>query len=279
MRCPTNDAAGSETIKKLFEFSVPPISGSRPGEKHCVNYLGSAPQVLPDGTTLPNACAALAAIPPGEGRKDIIEKRILKRHYNTNYTPTWFLVRSGVSLGSTGRVQKTDTNPHCTTSLGDTSLRFRHLTRGPLKRARADAAVMASNFIPLLGDGGLGANWKQTPYEAGDLSSGSLLVRSLTGGPVFKDTLTAPLGMDVSWSDWNRRVLQDYRDLAPIHRGSCNILFADGSVRSFQDSNSDGLLNNGFTTPPPTSGFKDGTVELPPEDVASLYDLTAELLP
>jgi prepilin-type processing-associated H-X9-DG protein len=163
--------------------------------------------------------------------------------------------------------------------LGDTSLRFRHLTAGPLKRARADAAIFASGFIPLLGDGGLGGTWKQTPMEVGNLPSGALLVRSLTGGPVFKDTLTVPVGIDVSWSDWHRRVLQDYRDLAPIHRGSCNMLFADGSVRALQDTNSDGLLNNGFTNPPPASGFQDGTIEVPPEDVASLYDLKAELLP
>ena len=35
--------------------------------------------------------------------------------------------------------------------------------------------------------------------------------------------------------------LQDYRDMAPVHAGQCNVLFADGSIRTFKDLNSDGF--------------------------------------
>ena len=33
----------------------------------------------------------------------------------------------------------------------------------------------------------------------------------------------------------------------PVHNGNCNVLFADGSIRSFKDKNGDGYLNPGFT--------------------------------
>ena len=62
--------------------------------------------------------------------------------------------------------------------------------------------------------------------------------------------------------------LQDYRDFAPVHGGNCNILFADGNIRSFKDRNGDGYLNPGFdvsaVTDTSKSGYTDNTVELPP---------------
>jgi prepilin-type processing-associated H-X9-DG protein len=59
----------------------------------------------------------------------------------------------------------------------------------------------------------------------------------------------------------------------------CNLLFADGSVRPVIDENEDGLLNNGFDPATvPSSGFRGDSVELPLEDVVSLYSLQAETL-
>jgi prepilin-type N-terminal cleavage/methylation domain-containing protein/prepilin-type processing-associated H-X9-DG protein len=68
--------------------------------------------------------------------------------------------------------------------------------------------------------------------------------------------------------------LQDYRDFGPVHGGGkgagCNILFADGSIKSFVDVNGDGYLNPGFdittnnTTIAQTqgTGYTDNIVEL-----------------
>jgi prepilin-type processing-associated H-X9-DG protein len=66
-------------------------------------------------------------------------------------------------------------------------------------------------------------------------------------------------------------ILQDYRQFSPVHRGYCNIVFADGSVRTFLDGNGDQQLNDGFTGayPPGPNGFVDKTVEIGPQDVHS----------
>lgn len=66
--------------------------------------------------------------------------------------------------------------------------------------------------------------------------------------------------------------LQDTRGWAPVHRGSCNLLMADGSVKSIRDTNGDGYLNPGFPVEPgdasydvlnSTVGYTDGQVEMP----------------
>jgi prepilin-type processing-associated H-X9-DG protein len=69
--------------------------------------------------------------------------------------------------------------------------------------------------------------------------------------------------------------LQDWRDIGPVHgsgRGaSCNVLMADGSVKSFTDVNADGYLNPGFQIGASDntlfSGYKDSSIELPPTQI------------
>jgi prepilin-type N-terminal cleavage/methylation domain-containing protein/prepilin-type processing-associated H-X9-DG protein len=65
--------------------------------------------------------------------------------------------------------------------------------------------------------------------------------------------------------------LQDYRDLGPVHGGgkggSCNILFADGSIKSFNDTTGDGYLNPGIKIDPAAdfaaTGYSSSVNELP----------------
>jgi len=69
--------------------------------------------------------------------------------------------------------------------------------------------------------------------------------------------------------------LQDTRGWSPVHRDSCNLLMADGSVKSVQDLNGDGFLNPGFPVEPgdnPASGnvgYLDGAVEMSSFEVFS----------
>ena len=61
-----------------------------------------------------------------------------------------------------------------------------------------------------------------------------------------------------------------------IHANSANFLFADGSVRSYNDRNGDLYLNPGFPIPDDLDenqyaqlGYRDGTIELPSPEVFS----------
>jgi prepilin-type N-terminal cleavage/methylation domain-containing protein/prepilin-type processing-associated H-X9-DG protein len=75
------------------------------------------------------------------------------------------------------------------------------------------------------------------------------------------------------------RFLQDYRDFGPVHGsgkgGSVNVLFADGSVKSFVDQNGDGYLNPGFDVSALTPiekkdvGYVDNLIELPAAQIFS----------
>jgi prepilin-type processing-associated H-X9-DG protein len=51
-----------------------------------------------------------------------------------------------------------------------------------------------------------------------------------------------------------------------VHSNGCNVLFADGHVAQFQDTNKDGYLNPGFTIPSGADtasiGYTDSKVEL-----------------
>ena len=129
---------------------------------------------------------------------------------------------------------------------------------------------------------GPGGNWSKGSDDSVEyMPAGALLTEAFNDGPAYVDTATAagatqgntqinlissgvslmnqiacertqpttsscaaPTG--TSASDGNGVYLQDTRDWYAVHKGSCNILMADGSVKSFQDLNADGFLNPGF---------------------------------
>jgi prepilin-type processing-associated H-X9-DG protein len=118
------------------------------------------------------------------------------------------------------------------------------------------------------------------------LEQGSLLTETMNDGPAFyddsNDTLTLILGgSDLTYqieceqtpnrtceaplgSSANRTYLQDTRDWFCVHGGgnsaSANILMADGSVKSFNDTNGDRFLNPGFPVPSGLSPDKLSTI-------------------
>jgi prepilin-type processing-associated H-X9-DG protein len=152
-------------------------------------------------------------------------------------------------------------------------------TLGPLGRALADGSTVPLSFLPLLGCGGSTVPLVQA---VGPLQPGSPAVASMTGGPVTNPSMqppplfaagtpkAGPVGTGW-WAGWNA-TLQDYRAFGVVHRRSCNILMADGSVQTFYDTNNDNLLNNGFI-PSSGNGFADNTLELPPDDFYSKWSL------
>ncbi len=272
MLCPANMYQVTEAYNQLLSLD--------PGSfDNCVNRLGSLPATAPDGTQLVNPCRMIQVsglAPASEARRELIEKQIYDRSYNTNYTASWFLVRSSVVLDASGNLKSSPAG--C-----GPNVRSRNSTLGPLHLKQIDSARVASSIIPLLGDG---APAESLLMPMGTHSAGEMTVASFTRGPVLKTTHQAPVfpagtprdGANGWWSVWTRNVLQDYRQFAGVHRGSCNILFADGGVRSIDDENGDGFLNNGF----PATGagsFADDTVEMPLKDCASLYSLNAVEMP
>ena len=133
------------------------------------------------------------------------------------------------------------------------------------------------SVVPIMGDA---ANAGMLNQTVGTARTGSPVVQTMTRGPVYNASMAPPSfaegtekeGPSGWWSVWARQTLQDYRNFGPVHGASCNILFADGSVRPFRDGNNDELLNNGFMATG-ANGFANSIVDLPPEEVYSGWSL------
>ncbi len=278
MLCPSNEALLSETYNDLLNLDVSSWASEQPGNPSTwtcgINHKGRVPETLPDGTQRRDPCEQIISTEslqtPGAARDELVFQAIFRQHFNTNYTASWYLVRTGVKLGSDGNLQ----------GLGggcETSPLARACTFGPLHLDRLSSVDVSSSFIPLLGDGRV-SQYLERAF--GDFKQSIPLVLAYTRGPVVNpsmDYLTVPPntareGPNGWWALWNR-TLQDYRGFAPLHRGFANILMADGSVRSWKDENNDAYLNNGFQADP-ANGFADSTVELPPEDFVSVPSLS-----
>lgn len=276
MLCPSNSGELSETYDALLNANAGGFLTDT-----CVNRPGSLAKANPDGTLQKNACREIIESGLGAGseaRRAFVEERIYRKGYNTNYTASWFLVRGAVILDpNTGNPKPA--YPGCA---APADLANRTYCTGPLKQSTLDSSKAPAMLVPLLGDGALAG---PAPMAVGDAAAGSMLTKSITGGPRLKTTAGADYlvptpnaprnGASGWWAIWNKNVLQDYRQFQPVHRGVAQIVFADGSVRAFSDANSDGLLNNGFTASGTGGGFADSEMEIKSDDVFSLYSLDA----
>jgi prepilin-type N-terminal cleavage/methylation domain-containing protein/prepilin-type processing-associated H-X9-DG protein len=274
MLCNSNPARAADVYDDLLNLDT--SSAEFTGAAQCVNVLGSPTSTAPDGSLVKNPCRRIveSGLAPGtEPRRAFVEQELFKQFYNTNYTASWFLVRGSVSLDASGNLRPA--RPMCVPLIG---LSSRNSTTGPLRRPQVDTSTTPSSIIPVLADGGMSVD--TLTAEVGGLAAGTPLVVAMTRGPVMAD-MSGPPGFapgtpkSTWWAAWKNGTLQDYRQFGVVHRGYCNILFIDGSVRSVKNLNKDEFLNNGFGA---VGGYADNVKEIPEDDVFSLYSLDAKKL-
>lgn len=249
-----------------------------------------------DSKTPPNRfgiglAATLNAMDPfSPERTQLVQEQLWETGHNTNYAASWHFVRSAPGIQNGAVVGK---------------LKDFMNTSGPLSQRLVENSVVPSSAIPLLGDADkgdtdeavlgntAGADWAQMND---DMVRGIPLAEAFNDGPAFYDPTTGKVKIvaagtprsellpaslptigdivtadnEATWKGTNTDlVLQDTRDWRALHSGNtCNILFADGSVRVLRDLNKDGYLNPGFPVPtgsdPVVSGYIDGQVEINP---------------
>jgi len=304
MLCPSNPALGSQLLNQLLTTDT--NNGSVTAEQKDITD-GFCDAFDPSGGNY---------LATGAARVSYLNGKVLEG-YNTNYTPSWFLVRGQIgpdAIGSAGGNK----------GIKDGPFLDRHLTQGGLRQG--NLAILTgsdppSNHIPLMGDGNSGNETLSTAIND-SLPVGTPLVELFTRGPAVYDSAGPAIKLiqgangnvldlaaiqptsypqpgevvghggvgnnettyQSNTGDWSATLggaglaklcLQDTRGWSPVHRDSCNLLMADGSVKSVQDLNGDGFLNPGFPVEPgdnPASGnvgYLDGAVEMSSFEVFS----------
>lgn len=271
MLCTTNVIQMSDAYHDLLTLddAVKPLPA-------CIDYYGSADKLAPDGTPIRNACrqALLFTTAGMEDRRLHVESAVYEKHYNTNYTASWYLVRGDMQLNADGNLA--ETTPGCGSGVSS-----KNSSKGPMRLNLIDAAAIGQSFIPLMGDGG--PSDKTLSMNIGDQTAGSSLTLAFTGGPRLTQN-SPPYGTLLQvptfaagtlrpewWGVW-ARTRQDYRAFAPVHRGTCNLLYADGRVGAISDNNGDGHINNGFQAD--GSYFTDNVEDVSADELESLFSIT-----
>lgn len=240
-------------------------------------------------------------------RAELISRYFLTQGYNTNYAASWHLVRGMVRTevisnqlststvftqfkgigGTTGplssatidrsRVSSSNIGLIGCASPGDIDEAVLTLTIGHDPTGVWGTALGIDETVQYIAAGALlseafndgPAYWDATSSTINLIGDGESLENQLACERNEPTTsgCAAPTG-DIA-AGGNGIYLQDTRDWFAIHKGSANILMADGSVKVAYDQNADGFLNPGFPVDGLTSltvdsvGYADATVEMP----------------
>jgi prepilin-type N-terminal cleavage/methylation domain-containing protein/prepilin-type processing-associated H-X9-DG protein len=290
--CPSSTFAANEKLNDYL--GVPTFNVVEGANPTLVNNIGACTLFVSGLTTQEYA--------------QLIADHFLSKGYHTNYVSSWFLVRSAPALQTTGSGSTLQIiYPQGTsTTVPEAAIKGLRGSQGPLTRNRVDSSYHSSSRIALLGDSNAG-DVREAYLRSeipGYYKAGIRMCESFNDGPCLVDAQLAPGRLQL----WGRVPpitvydgatqfslflleqpptgvapsaplhLQDWRDLGPVHGsgrgGSCNVLFADGSVRSFVDQNGDGYLNPGFIVPVTATaadrqgiGYTDSLVELDPAEI------------
>lgn len=286
--CPSNPGQGSEKYKDILTDPTAFTGEAAPSSKQKLGICG--------GTMT----ATVAA------------DNFMAKGYGTNHMSTWFLVRSapqtvGTVSGASGTI--TSTNQNIIKGLGGSKgpLKRRVVDQSPVTAnviplmGDANVGDIQDRFLDsdLVGSDGtvyltagspLVESFSDGPYFSGNgngsndttmtkWGSTQVLIMSVVGtGTSSAPTITGIAALEQPPKGTAKKMnlqlesLQDYRDFGPVHGGSANVLFADGSVKVFQDLNGDTFLNPGFkSSSVSANGYapNDNTVELPESEVFS----------
>lgn len=304
--CPSSDAKGSEFLNQLYQLNPDDKAILAPELRELDGICGQKTFL---GTEQHGTGSIGLMAQTGKQsfeRSELIARGFLERSYNTNYTASWFLVRT------MPRIKMVRDEVFTASEKEGDDLTFLTATAGPLKTNVIDRSWVASSRVPMFGCGAITAR-SVTDFEYGTkatstfdfgsrpkkkfLARGDGLVASMTGGPAYWDKKTKTIKsvgspghslaknqktearFMIDPSRLDGIVLQDSRAWYAWHGDSeerfVNIAFGDGSVRRILDRNNDGYLNPGFPVPEGDrksqrkNGFADSEVEMKSVEVFS----------
>ncbi len=299
MLCASNNSQISDTYEDLLSQTNVAKAGTAPDDYAAFadpegDSLGSVSVALESGITGKNPCREICETTglqtPGDARTAHVKTKIFDKLYNTNYTAHWFLIRSRVRMSYDTSTRRP--NGNVVSAGGSNKLISLAATYGPLTTPLVDNASTSSSLIPLLGDGLSGGAGLLTRGLSGSVQAGDPMVPFCTWGPRVSASsgdsiagwspttlLEPPTFSGVSepvWKEaWWEGCRQDLRQFGAIHGDVCNVLMADGSVRSLTDSDGDGSLNPGFAAGQDyLIGYsRDTEAEVPETECYSRWDL------
>ena len=297
MLCPSNELKGSEKLNDIIGTIATSNQSSTPTNRVGVGPFATAVAGMADGSAVRGA-EVKQWVRKGMNT-NYASSWFMTRGQNLVKTP-------GSSTAATGAVFALMNGVKCKSLVKDTA--NTPSCSGPLTQVQISKSDVPSSSIPLLGDASPGdANeavldlglFTGSLDETGQLIGGVRLAETANDGPAYMvgasmalldagtgdglgvDTYqplryptvgetTVGQGAGSLTASPNNLWLQDTRDWYAVHRGSCNLLMADGSVKTLFDTNGDNFYNPGFDATNMTSvrdGYTAGPCEINSFDV------------